>query len=880
MDPEQPPEPKSDPPAPMETGSEPNSAGSDAMAAATEQARQLDLMNPTPLADKPSPPGGRGKGKGNGKYIGRDGKERISRAEEDRLRYTAVHTRPAAVKDEKKGSGGDVVRLHSNYIEVKVGTKGVIYQYQVDFDPQPGNRSQRYGIMHRWADKKQMVKHAYIFDGGSVLYVGPTAAELITEECEDAVEFNQQEMKVRMRRTANLDAQNPQVLVILNSQLNRFQEHDLKMVRIQDNCYDPAGKLEPEGYQKRLEIWPGFETSIGIFEQNRVLMSVDQRFRIIRNENARDALREAWSSAARTEQGPENIQKKAAKAVVGQTIETMYNHMVYRVQAVEWTKTPAKTFETRVRVGDKWEKKEITFGQYFADRYHMNVTDASQPLLVVKPANKALRRRGTEQILLVPELCRLTGYTDKIRADFRIMQAVSKHTKLDPGRRKNATEVFIRKLTGNENVQKELKHWDVQYGRELVKFQSRCLRPQQLSQSGRNYSYDHIKADWSTDMRGAQFQTAMELGIWLVLTTQPNHGITEQFVRQIMEVAGPMGMRVGSPKVQIVADTPQAYIEQVQKLNRPDLKLVMAVFSSNAKDRYDAFKETLCCNLPCASQVILAKTISGAPGKIKSVATKVCMQLNAKLGGDIWTMHFPFTAPTMVIGIDCHRDRMAQKTLVAAAAAWNKGFSRYYNCAVYADDDDQILTCIPLLVKECIEYFKAQNKCLPQGVFVYRDGISEGQLGNIKEIELAGVRNLTNGLSTDKKITLTYILVNKRESTRFFKDDNGNILNPLSGTIVDDIVTRPFRYDFYIVSQSVREGTVAPTYYNVIDDDSPLKPQHLQQMTYMLCHMYYNWPGTIRVPAPVQYARKHAQLIALNLHKKAADSLRERMFYL
>lgn len=56
----------------------------------------------------------------------------------------------------------------------------------------------------------------------------------------------------------------------------------------------------------------------------------------------------------------------------------------------------------------------------------------------------------------------------------------------------------------------------------------------------------------------------------------------------------------------------------MQKLNRPDLALVnvigcldfshlldcgflqvLAVFPSNAKDRYDAFKEALCCNLPC-----------------------------------------------------------------------------------------------------------------------------------------------------------------------------------------------------------------------------------------------------------------------------------------
>ena len=167
-----------------------------------------------------------------------------------------------------------------------------------------------------------------------------------------------------------------------------------------------------------------------------------------------------------------------------------------------------------------------------------------------------------------------------------------------------------------------------------------------------------------------------------------------------------------------------------------------------------------------------------------------------------------------------------------------------------------------------------------------------------------------------------------------------------------------FRYDFFIVSQTVREGTVAPTYYNVLVDDSKMTPEVMQSCTYMLCHMYFNWPvrlflasnqqinqskpihpsnqpinqinqsiksinqsiekinqsiekinqinpinqsinpsiesinqcsffsiffvfqGTIRVPAPNQYARKHAQLVAVNLHKKSADLLFNKMFYL
>lgn len=51
-----------------------------------------------------------------------------------------------------------------------------------------------------------------------------------------------------------------------------------------------------------------------------------------------------------------------------------------------------------------------------------------------------------------------------------------------------------------------------------------------------------------------------------------------------------------------------------------------------------------------------------------------------------------------------------------------------------------------------------------------------------------------------------------------------------------------YRYDFFLVSQSVRQGTVTPTHYNVIWDTTGLKPDHMQRLAYKMCHLYYNWP--------------------------------------
>lgn len=83
-----------------------------------------------------------------------------------------------------------------------------------------------------------------------------------------------------------------------------------------------------------------------------------------------------------------------------------------------------------------------------------------------------------------------------------------------------------------------------------------------------------------------------------------------------------------------------------------------------------------------------------------------------------------------------------------------------------------------------------------------------------------------------------------RLNTRIFKGDK----NPGPGTVVDDVITLPERYDFFLVSQSVRQGTVSPTSYNVIHDSLQLPPDKMQILTYKMCHLYYNWSGEYFIP--------------------------------
>ena len=146
-----------------------------------------------------------------------------------------------------------------------------------------------------------------------------------------------------------------------------------------------------------------------------------------------------------------------------------------------------------------------------------------------------------------------------------------------------------------------------------------------------------------------------------------------------------------------------------------------------------------------------------------------------------------------------------------------------------------------------------------------------------------------------------YVIVKKRIHTRIFTA--GRVENPPPGTVVDKHCTLTPENDFFLVSQSVRQGslpsffpfffflifidflfynkgTVTPAHYHILHDTIKLKRNQLQKLTYMLCHLYYNWPGTIRVPAPCHYAHKISFLIGQSVHTDSNAALSNNLFYL
>lgn len=44
--------------------------------------------------------------------------------------------------------------------------------------------------------------------------------------------------------------------------------------------------------------------------------------------------------------------------------------------------------------------------------------------------------------------------------------------------------------------------------------------------------------------------------------------------------------------------------------------------------------------------------------------------------------------------------------------------------------------------------------------------------------------------------------------------------------------------------------------------------------------MYFNWPGTVKVPSPCQYAHKLVEMVGEHLHNVPSAQLNDRLYYL
>lgn len=153
--------------------------------------------------------------------------------------------------------------------------------------------------------------------------------------------------------------------------------------------------------EHRIEIWPGYTTSIRQHDE-QILVCAEITSKVMRCETVYDTLDQCRG---------DDFRREFEEAVLGLVVLTDYNNKTYRVDDIDFNQTPLSTFETK--------SGPTTFVDYYRTKYNITIRNATQPMLVSRSTDKQRRGGQDDVILLIPELCRPTGLTDKQRNDFR-----------------------------------------------------------------------------------------------------------------------------------------------------------------------------------------------------------------------------------------------------------------------------------------------------------------------------------------------------------------------------------------------------------------------------------------------------------------------------
>lgn len=84
-----------------------------------------------------------------------------------------------------------------------------------------------------------------------------------------------------------------------------------------------------------------------------------------------------------------------------------------------------------------------------------------------------------------------------------------------------------------------------------------------------------------------------------------------------------------------------------------------------------------------------------------------------------------------------------------------------------------------------------------------------------------------------------------------------------------------------MVSSHARRGSANPTDYNVLHNTmDECTQENIQDLTYKLCHLYFNSTCSVGVPAPCRYAQKLAQMTSTAIEQEVSMSLAHSLWFL
>lgn len=249
-------------------------------------------------------------------------------------------------------------------------------------------------------------------------------------------------------------------------------------------------------------------------------------------------------------------------------------------------------------------------------------------------------------------------------------------------------------------------------------------------------------------------------------------------------------------------------------------QLIMCILVSQRVDIYTMIKKRCCLTYAIPSQVLIAKTLapkSGAPNVLSKIATRVAVQMNTKLGGVPWMIHVPLSS-LMVVGLDVCKGRSLDSYGAMVATMDMQIKQKYYSAVSSSSGFHMLSNNFALNIQKAATQFQREHGNLPEKVLIYRAGVAESETDLVYDYEVKVILKALRERYKGKRPLVTFVVVSTKSKTIFFK--NGK--NPNPGTVVDDVVTLPERYET-LLPHTHTHTQPTPLHFNQFSNDFQMR---------------------------------------------------------
>ena len=667
------------------------------------------------------------------------------------------------------------------------------------------------------------------------------------------------------------------------------------IIKFNDGAFYDYYDIETCPFKKKCKIWNGYSTSVLITERGLLLQIIDKNI-MITGLTAYEKMKEI-SQKYGNDIKNENSKKDIMAFFKGRTLITQYgNYRSYKIGDIDFDRTVENTtFNIEEKDGTQ---NTISIKDYYESKYKIVFKYDDQPLFIEENKNE----KNSKLKYLIPELLYITGNDEldiKEKEDFFLMNKkmstpYEKLKKLTKGISYLTKEEKKRIVKNGENVEfpspKDIKEqWGINFSENFLELRGGVLPLPQIKFFEKNFEEIKLISGKFKIQKVLTPMTFDEKNC-LLLTFKNLVDIAKNDCEQITKSAQAFGLQFSLPELHIIEHTKKnEIIPDLEKINfNSGKKMAMIVLDQNTRNLYPTIKDYIYSQAGIASQCMLHDE-QARPNVNKfsmSYYSAVLNQMVVKAQGELFEIKFCdklSKGKSMIIGIES--SRFKDKIKYHLSASYNENLNKFYNDGKSANIKENHIDTLLFLLKNALDHFSKNNKnTLPETVIIYREGMYN-DLSNDKFVknEIIEIEKFFKGNYRENyKPKLTVFNVNKRTNLKFFeKLEKDSYKSVPIGTCIDDEVTTPDLFEFYLQCMEYEKGVSIPVQYLCIfNNNEDLTMTDFEEITFNQSYYRWNSSGPTRIPVALANAEEMNRYHSKYLTHDVLNSLKDSPYFI